>query len=535
MSVNGIYKSLQPKDVKITPFQSFREVTVTSFNNPAGFYSYDTEYDLDSSYGFQYPGHTSIDVGAPNITSLFDATTNPPYPDEYFLSAMHQQIDAMYYRHYLSHNHSTPDNTNINFQYRDYGWKARVISCPRRQIGEGILPTSLRLTTNGNATLIDDGYGNVIISSSAQSTYRDLLFSLTFNRYYKFIDEPTGNQYQPLSFGGCRLQSFMKGVTFEDDVNGLVNLVVDNSRVDLKALENPQVKQLLNFTNRDFAIAFKATGTGTLLTKQVPTEEWTYNSSGSAVQNTQLPSNYPYKITLNGGIATFTKSGGGTTLTVPGNTANAHIVIQRVGDTIQIYSNGGGPITVVDPFIDATGCGSSDILCANNSNLVLGCNGDDSNPLDGTVSYLHIFDRALTADEVIQITDSGGRIDGYCGNVFYNTGMIVLTGPVGMDGKNNPPKQMRFNSTVTLLETQVFCTVGPGDFTRTLNPTTFSWNAVTNQLETACRYTGSAFRPYVTTVGLYDDMSNLVAVGKLSTPVQTSRTTDTTFVVKFDR
>ena len=47
--------------------------------------------------------------------------------------------------------------------------------------------------------------------------------------------------------------------------------------------------------------------------------------------------------------------------------------------------------------------------------------------------------------------------------------------------------------------------------------------------------TGSYFAPYVTTVGLYDEAQNLLAVGKLSQPLPTSRTTDTNIFINIDR
>ena len=47
--------------------------------------------------------------------------------------------------------------------------------------------------------------------------------------------------------------------------------------------------------------------------------------------------------------------------------------------------------------------------------------------------------------------------------------------------------------------------------------------------------TGSYFSPYVTTVGLYDEYQNLLAVGKLAQPSPTSATTDTTILINIDR
>jgi len=46
--------------------------------------------------------------------------------------------------------------------------------------------------------------------------------------------------------------------------------------------------------------------------------------------------------------------------------------------------------------------------------------------------------------------------------------------------------------------------------------------------------TGSYFSPYVTTIGLYNEAYQLVAVGKLSQPIPISLYVDTTFVVNID-
>ena len=47
--------------------------------------------------------------------------------------------------------------------------------------------------------------------------------------------------------------------------------------------------------------------------------------------------------------------------------------------------------------------------------------------------------------------------------------------------------------------------------------------------------TSSYFEPYITTVGLYDNDHQLLAVGKLAKPLQSSDTTDTTILVNIDR
>jgi hypothetical protein len=47
--------------------------------------------------------------------------------------------------------------------------------------------------------------------------------------------------------------------------------------------------------------------------------------------------------------------------------------------------------------------------------------------------------------------------------------------------------------------------------------------------------TSSDFKPYVTTIGLYNDRGYLLAVGKLSTPIQMPSNMDTTFIVRYDK
>tara|TARA_R110000868_G_scaffold160083_1_gene389359 strand:- start:847 stop:1797 length:951 start_codon:yes stop_codon:yes gene_type:complete len=88
-----------------------------------------------------------------------------------------------------------------------------------------------------------------------------------------------------------------------------------------------------------------------------------------------------------------------------------------------------------------------------------------------------------------------------------------------------------FSSSYNLFETQYKCTVSEKEFNYTLNPslTTGSFNQMYNFV------TGSDFAPYVTTVGLYNEKQELLAVGKLAQPVPTSRTTDMTFYINIDR
>ncbi len=99
---------------------------------------------------------------------------------------------------------------------------------------------------------------------------------------------------------------------------------------------------------------------------------------------------------------------------------------------------------------------------------------------------------------------------------------------------------MSFESALDIHETQYKCTLESDEFNYSLNPTLLSESISSSILESgSATYvefaTGSDFTPFVTTVGLYNDESELVAVGKLSQPLPTSQTTDTTILINIDR
>jgi hypothetical protein len=77
----------------------------------------------------------------------------------------------------------------------------------------------------------------------------------------------------------------------------------------------------------------------------------------------------------------------------------------------------------------------------------------------------------------------------------------------------------------------------PNEFLFTQNPTIISGSKSCPENITSTLYdfaTGSYFTPYVTTVGLYNNDKELVAVGKLAQPLDMSDTTDTTILVNLD-
>jgi hypothetical protein len=127
------------------------------------------------------------------------------------------------------------------------------------------------------------------------------------------------------------------------------------------------------------------------------------------------------------------------------------------------------------------------------------------------------------------------------GNIFYEHGIItVLTASLnnfqtfaGLVNvlRGEPNVTCSFSSSMTIFETQYQVNIRENEFNFSLNPSLIS-GSEGNIYSYA---TGSDFSPYITTIGLYDDNQNLLAVGKLSQPLKTDSTTDINIMINFDR
>jgi len=163
------------------------------------------------------------------------------------------------------------------------------------------------------------------------------------------------------------------------------------------------------------------------------------------------------------------------------------------------------------------------------------------------------------------ITQSG--VETILGNIFYDRGMIVLTKDV-VSGSSFTEYDLDYRSTQTIYENEIFLSVNEGEFNVSTNPTALSdfeyesGTIVTSgSLDPRNNYTqsyfnvtrgiinpifweydnsssqdptGSYLAPYITTIGLYDDNLNMVAVAKLPEPIKSLPDYPVNFIVRFD-
>ena len=155
----------------------------------------------------------------------------------------------------------------------------------------------------------------------------------------------------------------------------------------------------------------------------------------------------------------------------------------------------------------------------------------------------------------------------HCGNIIYKQGIAIITGRFGFgygidvygdddygneetsfgndpawidDFINTRNISCSFSSSFEIYETQYKCTIRANEYNYSLNPSLlkkYGQNKVLTLGDNDYKdfVTSSNFSPYVSTVGLYNENQDLIAIGKLSQPLPTSQTTDTTILINIDR
>ena len=169
------------------------------------------------------------------------------------------------------------------------------------------------------------------------------------------------------------------------------------------------------------------------------------------------------------------------------------------------------------------------------------------------------FQLAVSASSTVIYDDGQGNVLSgslKVGDIIYEHGMIILTndGIPGQDGYgyinyeggtyglgdasfiedfiNSPDLVCSFDSTITIYESQYKCTIRENEFNFSQNPSLISGSSNSGIIYNFA--TGSYFNPYVTTVGLYNNNKELLAVAKLAQPLPLSAVTDTTIMVNLD-
>jgi len=171
----------------------------------------------------------------------------------------------------------------------------------------------------------------------------------------------------------------------------------------------------------------------------------------------------------------------------------------------------------------------------NKQRISIGGYGVSSENLQGQLDEIRIYNKSLTSTEIGYLADrtEGGTAfqTQYVGNVFSKQGVIVFSSTdYRVHDILETPFTASYKSTITLHELNIVTRLNAGDFNVSTNA-----SLTADDDETFYSYvTGSAFSPYITTIGLYDDAGRLLAVGKLAQPIKKRNDVDMNFLIRID-
>lgn len=189
-----------------------------------------------------------------------------------------------------------------------------------------------------------------------------------------------------------------------------------------------------------------------------------------------------------------------------------------------------------------------------------------------TDGYLQTFDTAgrrpsrgwepipIVSDVILddgegQLYISGSSPRNYIGDIIYSHGMAIITDISAASIAASTFKYyssttyLNFKSSQPIFTHNYHCRLRESEFNFTYNPsalssslktvydnndTIYSTSSAVSAGELNSNITGSTFQPYITTVGLYNDANQLIAVGKVNRPVPKSANTEMTIIVKID-
>ena len=218
-----------------------------------------------------------------------------------------------------------------------------------------------------------------------------------------------------------------------------------------------------------------------------------------------------------------------------GQAPEYHIVAQKSGSYLELWIDGTREIQSLDPV-------PGEVL--NYSKLMFGAmNRNLHNALSGSVDEVRIYNYGLNETAIKSLANnhflSGSAYQtSVAGNVFYKSGQTVISSAMpkyhkalGEGGNDTDAKwSIDYKGTHTIYENEVLVEVPAGHSNVSMNPTALQ-RANTDRLKK--EFTGS-LTPYITTIGLYNNDAQLLAIGKLAQPIAKRSDVDMNFIVRWD-
>jgi hypothetical protein len=573
MPIPTVFRPVKSNDVLVRPFKAYKSYTINS----------NSEY---SSSGYRV--HNALH----NIHAIHVGDSSYRYPvnsiDNTNQHVIWKSINHRYYQYPFDATRCHElTNNRVTEKYLHYS--ASILTLPYFDVGEQIKPGTVTVygtPVNTQITLIDDGYGNLrdsYINTSSFASASNLMFYMSFNDEFRKFEK----QFGTISTGSVKYildkQELIAQCVNVEITEGILDSNNISSGVASKHSNKSYIKvphhTLFNKFNKtdNWSISFwyyidssniTADAGVSIISKYASIDE-SYITKNTNVRtlkprNLTLPAytsnttawnklRTPMHIELVSGSSTvvqFVASNGTNSTVLSGSWGGLqtwhHCAIVNNSTNVKMYIDN----TLVDTDVLPVGTTS------NLANLIIG-NHNTVNSLSFPfkLDEIRFYNYAITESEVTSLSNnhylSGSLYQtNMAGNVFYRNGQIVVSSLMGKynsgSGFFNNEWTASWKGTHTIYENEVMVRIPADQFNYTMNPTaTYRPASSVNSTSDIEKYNGpgelfksmftsSFVNPYITTVGLYNDKAQLVAIGKLAQPVQKRDDIDMNIIVRWD-
>jgi hypothetical protein len=576
-----VFRPIRANDVQTRPVKAYKRYTVTSgsfsgsgYRVHTGIHDIYTDAIGDSSYN--YP--TNADGVNQHVAWCWIDHRYYRYP--YDPGRSHELTDKRLNEKFLFVSSST-----LTIPYFEMGESIKPGSFTVTSSVNGI---PIRLE--------DDGYGNLRdpqIATSSFATSSRCFFYMGFNDEYRQFDDNTGfilTGSVEYELGGTTKYADANAITITPGVEvssstrlGASGLCADFTVVPgvYGGIHVPHNDLFNRFNSCDrwtISLWVNQVGDNAVFMSKGPVRTEQYFDVGEqrmltrTIENTTWPTNIfefpitdfskyrtPFIIGSTADFIFFKCSNGTRELTLSGSRNDGfdstwrHIAIVRDNNFATLYFNG-----------TAVHSGSMpNESTSNNADIQFGTmiNSDIVGVMEGAIDEIRMYDYALSTSEIASLanrhyTSASLYQTNVVGNVFYRNGQAVVTSVLPKynsgSGFFNTTFTASYRGTHTLYENEVLVRVPADQFNYTLNPTA-TYRPGTDGSNNDCNITTAGAQsnnepgelylspfvsgtvgPYITTIGLYNDKAQLLAVGKLGTAITKRSDADMNFIIRWD-
>ena len=565
---------------QLYPYNTHKKWTVTDVNYRNDYYSVSVLKGISPFYKERI--NVSESIGRPAYRET-DQIDNSNSNSTQFLKSKHQKVvwsglNQMFFKHRRG-------------MERDLYASASIFSVPHNRMGDGLKPHSITIVDysvsssnidriNISDIKLDEQHGHLYDSDLNTGSYvpfGDLVGYWGFNdevvarrsNIDDYIEDRSG--YEHSAYGkNLYYDGGIKTSGYKELPSG-TKVTLNGSDSYIRVDHN---KQLDFYKGNDYSISLW-TVLPTSQSDNILDYNWLVNKSGTyrdygqdkklrdilRRENKRNPI-FPFDLkvynqnTSNNGKVVASLSDGLRNVEVTSSTqindvSEHHICFNKTGSLLELWIDG------VKEVSSSIGLKSQ---IANDYDMLFGARHisdgftdfslEGNGVLSGSLDEVRFYRRGLSQSEIEGLSNNdyvtgSAYQTNVIGEVFYKHGIMVVSDPrpiynyvwTGASGSwdygDDYGWNTKYKSTKELHEVSVMCEIGADEFNVSQNPS-LKVNNNPNSEFLQDFVTGSDFRNYFTTIGLYNPNGDLIAVGKLASAIQNRSDVDITVKVRFD-